>query len=238
MIKYAHRGLVEGGAISSLFEKLYILTVASCMGLFYSFIFSRKVEEKFLFRLCNRERIEYIEFNSIKTAVMLLAFVLSMTILYSLLYFSCWFLIRKNRISVYGNYQRNVLTLNDTFMLAFINQMSGLIGLLVATFFKFSPESIRFSFIFVDIFMIAIIGYILPLFVLLKLYFKMPEFYSNKKDYLIKYFQNQTKILKPRPQLSPFSHLPYIVLKRVKPFQEQPTILEKNLPKIIVSPPV
>ena len=238
MIKYAHRGLVEGGAISSLFEKLYIITFASCTGLFYSFIFSRRIEEKFLFRLCNREEIEYIEFNTIKTAAMLLAFVLSLTILYSLLYLSCWFLIRKKRISVYGNYQRNVLTLNDTFMLALINQMSGFVGLMVAIFFKFSPESIRFSFIFVDIFMIAFNGYLLPLFVLLKLHYKMPEFYSNKKNYQRKYFQKQTKKLTPRPQPSPFSHLPYIVLKRVKHFQEQPPILEKNLPKIIVSPPV
>ena len=238
MIKYAHRGLVEGGAVSSLFEKLYILTVASCNGLFYSFMFSRKVEEKFIFRLCNREEIVSIEFNSIKTAVMLLAFLLSMTILYSLQYLSCWFLIRKNRISVYGNYQRNVLTLNDTFMLAFLNQIAGFIGLIVASFFKFSPESIRYCFIFVDIFMIAMNGYILPLFVLLKLYHKMPEFYSNKKDYLRKYFQKPTKKLIPRPQLSPFSHLPYIVLKRVKQFQEQPSTLDKKLPKIVVSPPV
>ena len=241
MIKYAHRGLVEGGAISSLFEKLYILAAASCTGLFYSLSFTRKIEEKFLYKLCCTKEIENIEFNSVKTAVMTLTFGLIMTILYSFLYFSCLFLIRKRRIFVSGNYQRNVLTLYDTYMLALIAKIGSFLGLIVASFFKWSPESIRFSVISVNIFMIAMIGYVLPVFVHLKLYCKMPEFYSNYKIYERKYLQvNQAKILIPRPQLSPFSHLPYKVLRRVNYFQEEATIIlyEKKLPKIIVSPPV
>ena len=239
MIKYAHRGLVEGGTISSLFEKLYLLLVATTTGLFYSFSFSRNVKEKFLYRLCISEEIKYIEFKSVKTATMLFAFSISMTILYSLLYFSCAYLIRNNRLSVVGYYQRNVLTLNDTYMLALVNQISGFIGILVASIFKFSPESIKFGYFFVDTFMIAIIGYILPVYVLVKLYFKMPEFYLNKNINVRKYSQKQANILIPRPQLSPFSHLPYLALKRVKHLQEQPTELyEKKLPKIIVTPPV
>ena len=239
MIKYAHRGLVEGGTISSLFEKLYLLLVATMTGLFYSFSFSRNVKEKFLYRLCISEEIKYIEFNSVKTATMLFAFTMSMAILYSLLYFSCTYLIRKNRLSVIGYYQRNVLTLNDTYMLALVNQISGFIGILVASIFKFSPESIRFGYFFVDISMIVIIGYILPVYVLVKLYFKMPEFYSNKSFNRRKPFQKQANILIPRAQYSPFSHLPYVVLRRVKHLQEQPPVLyEKKLPKILVSPPV
>ena len=239
MIKYAHRGLVEGGTISSLFEKLYLLLVATMTGLFYSFSFSRNVEEKFMYKLCISEEIEYIKFKSVKTATMLFAFCLSMAILYSLLYFSCTYLIRKNRLSVVGYYQRNVLTLNDTYMLALVNQINGFIGLLVASIFKFSPESIRFGYFFVDISMIVIIGYILPVYVLLKLYFKMPEFYSNNNLNVKKYSQKQANILIPRPQLSPFSHLPYIVLKRVRHLQEQPPVqCEKKLPKILVTPPI
>ena len=240
MIKYAHRGLVEGGTISSLFEKLYLLAVATMTVIFYSFSFSRNVEEKFLYKLCISEEIKYIEFKSVKTATMLFAFSMSMTILYSLLYFSCTYLIRKNRLSVVGYYQRNVLTLNDTYMLALVNQINGFIGLLVASIFKFSPESIRFGYFFVDISMIVIIGYmLLPVYVLLKLYFKMPEFYSNKCINVKKYSQKQANILIPRPQLSPFSHLPYIVLKRVRHLQEQPPVqYEKKLPKILVTPPI
>ena len=239
MIKYAHRGLVEGGTISSLFEKLYLLLVATTTGLFYSFSFSRNVKEKFLYRLCISEEIKYIEFKSVKTATMLFAFSMSMTILYSLLYFSCRYLIRKNRLSVIGYYQRNVLTLNDTYMLALVNQISGFIGLLVASIFKFSPESIRFGYLFVDISMNLIIGYLLPVYVLVKLYFKMPEFYSNKYVNVRKNSHKHVEILIPRPQLSPFSHLPYIVLKKVKHLQEQPPVQHENkLPKILVSPPV
>ena len=101
MIKYAHRGLVENGKISTLFEKLYILFAVSCTVFFYSFSFSRKVEEKFKYRQCIKEEIEVVGFSSIKAAVMVFAFVLSMTILYSMLYFSCIFLIRTKRISVH-----------------------------------------------------------------------------------------------------------------------------------------
>ena len=65
MIKYAHRGLVEDGKISTLFEKLYILIAVSCTVIFYSFSFPRKVEEKFKFRQCIREEMESVGFNSI-----------------------------------------------------------------------------------------------------------------------------------------------------------------------------
>ena len=240
VIKYAHRGLIKNGTISILFEKLYLLIVAACTSLFYSFSFSRKVEEKLIFRICNKEEPEFIlihtPFNSIKTAVMLIAFVSSMTILYSLMYFSAIFLVRKKKISVYGKYQRNVLTLRDTYLLACINQISTYIVFTVAIFSKFSPDSIRFIIIFVGISIILINGYILPLFVLVKLYFNMPEFYSNTQKNVDFVFQNQAPKLIPRPQHSPFSSLPYIPLKKVKCHQEHPTFPnEKKIPKIIIS---
>ena len=222
MIKYAHRGLIKNGTISILFEKLYLLIVAACTGLFYSFSFSRKVEEKLIFRICNKEEREFIEFKSIKTAVMLIAFVSSMTILYSLMYFSAIFLVRKKKLSVYGKYQRNVLTLKDTYLLACINQISAFIGFTVANFFKFSPESIKFSIFFLGIFMILINGYILPLYVLVKLYLNMPEFYSNTQKNVNFVFQNQARKLIPRPQHSPFSSLTFLN--------------EQKIPTIIISP--
>ena len=95
------------------------------------------------------------------------------------MYFSAIFLVRKKKLSVYGKYQRNVLTLKDTYLLACINKIAAFNGFTVANFFKFSPESIRFSIVFVGIFPILINGYILPLYVLVKLYLNMPEFYSN-----------------------------------------------------------
>ena len=84
-IKYAHRGLV-------------LISVVSFTGLLYSFSFSRTFEEMFLFKLFRREEVDFTEFNDIKTAVI----ILSMTILYLLLYFSCMFLIRKKKISDLG----------------------------------------------------------------------------------------------------------------------------------------
>ena len=220
MIKYAHRGLVEDGKISTLFEKLYILIAVSCTVIFYSFSFPRKVEEKFKFRQCIREEMESVGFNSIKTAIMVLAFVLSMTILYSMLYFSCIFLIRKKIISVNGKYQRNVLTLKDTYMLSLLHLISIFIGLMVQSFSRFSPQSLELSSTFVDIFRIVVNGYILPVYILVNMYYKMPEFYFNKPKNVRKFVLKQEKII-PRPQLSPFSHLPYIALIRVNNMQEQ-----------------
>ena len=195
-----------------------------------------------MFRICNKEEAEFIlihtPFNSIKTAVMLIAFVSSMTVLYSLMYFSAIFLVRKKKISVYGKYQRNVLTLRDTYLLACINQISTYIVFTVAIFSKFSPDSIRFIIIFVGISIILINGYILPLFVLVKLYFNMPEFYSKNTQMNVNFvFKNHARKLIPRPQHSPFSSLPYIPLKKVKSHQKHPTFLnEQKIPKIIISP--
>ena len=237
MIKYANRGLIKNGTISILFEKLYFISVAAFTGLFYSVSFSRKVEEKLIFRICNKEEIESVEYNSIKPAAIAIAFVTSMTILYSLLYFSSIFLIWKKKVTVYGKYQRNVLTLGDTYLLACINLISATIWFLMANFSKWPPNSLRFRLhiIFVEILMILINGYVLPLLVLVKLYFNMPEFYSNTQK-TVYVFQNQARKLIPRPQHSPFSSLPYVPLKKVKCHQEHLTFLnERKIPKIIIS---
>ena len=151
---------------------------------------------------------------------MVFAFVLSMTILYSMVYFSCIFLIRIKRITVNGKYQRNVLTLKDTYMLSLLHLISIFIGLIVQSCFSFSPQSIVFSSTFVDIFRIVVNGYILPVYILVKLYHSMPEFHSNKPKDVRKFVLKQDKII-PRPQMSPFSHLPYKALIRVKNMQEQ-----------------
>ena len=242
MIKYSHRGLIINGAVSNLFEKLYTLIVASCTALFYSFTFSGKIEKKFLYKICRGEDTDFIDFNSIKTAAMLLAFSLSMTVLYSLMYFSCIYLIRTKRVTVNGKFQRNVLTLKDTYMLAVTSQSFFISGLILASFFKFSPESLKICFIFVEISMITVNGYILPIYILVKLYYKMPAFYSNKKETVTKFYQNQTKnakILIPRPQKSQFSHLPYLVSSNIQETPKRPTLLEvKKIPMIIVSPSV
>ena len=238
MIKYANRGLIKNGTISILFEKLYFISVAAFTGLFYSVSFSRKVEEKLIFRICNKEEIESVEYNSIKPAAIAIAFVTSMTILYSLLYFSSIFLIWKKKVTVYGKYQRNVLTLGDTYLLACINLISASIWFAITIFPEWSPYSIRFDLllIFIEIFLILINGYVLPLFVLVKLYFNMPEFYSNTQKNVNFVFQNQAQKLIPRPQHSPFSSLPYVPLKKVKCHQEHLTFLnERKIPKIIIS---
>ena len=138
---------------------------------------------------------------------------------YSMLYFSCIFLIREKRISVNGKYQRNVLTLKDTYMLSLLHLISIFIGLMVQSFSRFSPQSIELSSTFVDIFRIVVNGYVLPVYILVKLYYKMPEFFSNKPKNVRKFVLKQDKIL-PRPQLSPFPHLPYIALIRVNSLQE------------------
>ena len=238
VIKYAHRGLIKNGTISILFEKLYFISVAALTGLFYSVSFSRKVEEKLIFKVCIKEEIELVEYNFIKTAVIAIAFVSSMTVLSILMYCSSIFLVRKKKVAVYGKYQRNVLTLTDTIVLACINLISATIWLLMANFSKWPRNSLRFRLhiIFAEMFMILINGYVLPLFVLVKLYFNMPEFYSNTQKNVDFVFQNQAPKLIPRPQHSPFSSLPYIPLKKVKCHQEHPTFPnEKKIPKIIIS---
>ena len=130
MIKYADRGLVERGAVSPLFGKLYLVvcvTFFSVFSLFASYYYlNRDPNKKSNFHLmCMKESVLDSDFEAMKSIILFLSLTVPFYIILFVMFWAILYFLRSRGFSkripqIIGKFKRNVLSLKETFVYAFL----------------------------------------------------------------------------------------------------------------------
>ena len=132
MIKYADRGLVENGTIKKLFDYLYYISSVAwffCgLGIPFGLYFSKGWEAETTMKYLNRCKTNYQNFDDgskvIKTEMILaiIIFIPAVIMFLAIRYFVSKRSKDHKVPAIFGRYQRNLLTFNQTvmFLISFI----------------------------------------------------------------------------------------------------------------------
>ena len=193
MIKYADRGLVENGSVSPLFGKLYLVvcvTLFSVFFLFASFYYlNRNPNTKSNFHLmCIKESVAS-DFKSMKSIILFLSLTAPFYVILFFMLCAIRYFLRSRGFSkrvppIIGKYKRNVLSLKETFVYAFLVYSDMILNSFLLKYHKvfgMSVDSIRFYGITHSLLINNILeGIIWPLYLLCNLSEHMPNFFSNE----------------------------------------------------------
>ena len=212
MVKYADRGLVENGSVSSLFGTLYLLVYVSLFSVLtifaFFYILNQDPNKKSNFHLmCMGEPLDSSNFESIKSITLVLA--LTTPLLLSLIFMFCsiQYYLRSRGISkkvpaIIGKFRRNILSLKETFAVTIIFFVFFYLHYFVLMFhnqFGLSAEMLRIYLIINGLVINVLLeGIIWPIYILWNLHEEMPEFFSNQKFTEQKFHITFGKILEPR----------------------------------------
>ena len=211
MIKYADRGLIDrsSGSVLPLFETLYCVVYASLLSVFLIFALyyylSKDPNKKSNYHLMCIKQSADSDFQSTKSLNLLLAltvpfFIILISMFCSIIYI---YRLKKRNVHIIGNYRRNILTLTETFLYTiFVIVLIFIYYVLLRfhTVFGFSVDGIRiFAFTHSLVIHQLLEGIIWPVYILWKMYDKMPELYSDKEHTVQKfYISGQHKIVPRR----------------------------------------
>lgn len=212
MVKYADRGLVENGSVSSLFGTLYLLVYVTLFSVFLIFAFyyilNRNPDKKSNFHLmCMGKQLDSSNFESIKSITLVLALTLPLLLSLIFMYCSIQYFLRSRGISkkvpaIIGKFRRNILSLKETFAVTIVFFVLLYLHYFVLMFnnqFGFSAEMLRIYLIINSLGInILLEGIIWPIYILWNLNEQMPEFFSNQKFTEQKFYIFGNGIMEPR----------------------------------------
>ena len=194
-MKYADRGLVENGAVSPLFETLYLVmsvTLLSVFSLFGFYYYLNKDPDKIskFQHMCRRQEVDWSNFDAMKSISLILALTFPLLMIMISMFIAILYFLRSRGISkrvppIIGDYRRNILSLRETFAYMIFFFFNFYLNSFVLKFhnrFGFSIDMIRFYGFSSSLVVNNLLeGIVWPLFILWNLNEKMPEFYSNLK---------------------------------------------------------
>ena len=212
MVKYADRGLVENGSVSSLFGTLYLLVYISLFSVLtifaFFYILNQDRNKKSNFHLmCMGEPLDSSNFESIKSITLVLALTLPLLLSLIFMYCSIQYYLHSRGISkkipaIIGKFRRNILSLKETFAVTIIFFVFFYLHYIVLMFnnqFGLSSEMLRIYLIINGILINVLLeGIIWPIYILWNLHEQMPEFFSSQKFTEQKFNIFGNKILEPR----------------------------------------
>ena len=191
MVMYSDRGLVKNGIISKLFEYLYmtfVLTV-KLWGLAVCFVdySSNKHhhERHLLTQICLNNDVISI-YKSVALRVSITSFIF--LIIYSFMYSKVKRFVRSKSKGgkvpeIFGRYQRNIITYEQTLIIAFllfpIDIRLPLIGLLKKMNVIFNEKHV---IIISNIISSLVFGFVIPLKIVMSIKNHIPGFYSNNGE--------------------------------------------------------
>ena len=194
MVKYPERGLVQRGAVSPLFERLYLVTVG-CLSLVLctfslaTFLNKNTEDSKSNFNLlCTNQSVDYA-FNSMKGLALMNSFTGFLLLIVTLMFLSIKYFVRhrtqnKNPPAIYGRYRRCVLTLDETFYIGLIHFLNYFTGSFIVNFhekFGLGHETARLYLLLNGLIIHNFIsGFVWPVYILCHLRKNMPEFFTNR----------------------------------------------------------
>ena len=212
MVKYADRGLVENGSLSSLLGTLYLLVYVSLFSVFLIFAFyyilNQNPNKKSNFHLmCMGEPLDSSNFESIKSITLVLALTLPLLLSLIFMYCSIQYYLHSRGISkkvpaLIGKFRRNILTLKETFSVTIVFFVFFYLHYIVLMFnnqFGLSAEMLRIYLIINGLVInILLEGIIWPIYVLRNLHEQMPELFSNQNLTEKKFVIFGNEIIEPR----------------------------------------
>ena len=187
-------GLVDAhGNISPLFGRLYCLIYIVLTLVLYIFMFIPSITQDdfvpLLEQLCANTIKDSMEYDNFKPAVLVGTFIGNLLILISLMFLRIKIFIRKNTGSsgtsvVYGNFRRNIFTLNETFIIGitcFLKFYCNAILLTLHDKMNISHETARKIILWEGLIWYNLLqGFIFPLIILIRNCRKMPGFCSSR----------------------------------------------------------
>lgn len=208
MIKYAGRGLVNNGSVSPLFETLYWVVYVSLLSVFlvfstYNSLIRKDSNKKSNYHLMCIKKPANSDFISTKSLTLVLALAVTFfSILISMFCSIIYFLRSKQKPNIIGNYRRNVLSLNETFLYTLIILVLFFLYSIVLRFhtvFGFSVDGIRlFAFTHSLVIHQLLEGIIWPIYILWNMRDKMPELFLDKKVTVNKFYNLCQHKIEPR----------------------------------------
>lgn len=194
MIKYADRGLVENGSVSPLFEKLYLVVCVALFSVFLLFAsyyyLNRDPNRKSNFHLMCIKKPVASDFKSMKSIILFLSLTAPFYVILLFMLCAIFFFLRSRGFSkrvppIIGKYKRNVLSLKETFVFAFLVYSDMHLNsflLKYHRYFGMSVDSIRFyGFTHSLLINNFLEGIIWPLYLLCNLNEHMPNFFANER---------------------------------------------------------
>ena len=195
MIKYADRGLVENGSVSPLFGKLYLVVCVALFSVFFLFAsyyyLNRDPNKKSNFHLMCIKKSVASDFKSMKSIILFLSLSAPFYVILFFMLCAILYLLRSRGFSkrvppIIGKYKRNILSLRETFVFAFLGYSDMHLNSFLLKYHKhfgMSAESIRFYGLTHSLLINNILeGIIWPLYLLCNLFEHMPNFFSNERD--------------------------------------------------------
>ena len=195
---------MENGKVLPLFEKLYLLITLTLLAMFLATFLpkhwkSDSLDQFQLYQICMKSCPSKL---TSKTFTVNFAFAMAMTVLQIIMFSDIQMNFTRNVPSIFGNFQRNVVTFREYFLFQISSQImdiSAFAVFIMLTYIEVDCDNARIFLMVSLVSKFMFVGTILPSIILWNLSHKMPQFFIHAKLTMSSFYISR-QILRPSHQ--------------------------------------